>query len=183
MEYSTLHQFSAMYAFSSNKGTPEHIREWLMSCQVDFHANHFQSQESEKEKTTNETCGLQPSKSFGRFNQSGVFLKTCPDSSAKGISKKSLVDWPHSGSMRSGQCWERTIVVHPIAESVCGFWPTPAARDWKGTGMRGQLPTVLGAVPNPAWIEWLMGWPEGASDFKLLEMDKYQLWLQQHSGF
>lgn len=33
---------------------------------------------------------------------------------------------------------------------------------------------------NPAWVEWLMGWPIGHTDLKPLEMGKYQEWLRQH---
>tara|TARA_R110002012_G_scaffold60798_1_gene159247 strand:+ start:177 stop:539 length:363 start_codon:yes stop_codon:yes gene_type:complete len=33
---------------------------------------------------------------------------------------------------------------------------------------------------NPAWVEWLMGWPVGWTDLKLLETGKYQQWQQLH---
>ena len=46
-----------------------------------------------------------------------------------------------------------------------------AAQDYKGPqGDRPNrnggvdLPTVLGGVPNPTWIEWLMGFPAGWTD-------------------
>lgn len=39
-----------------------------------------------------------------------------------------------------------------------------------------------GGALNPMWVEWLMGWPIGWTDLKPLAMDKYQLWLQQHSA-
>jgi hypothetical protein len=41
------------------------------------------------------------------------------------------------------------------------MYPTPAARDWKGRGRSGQLPNVLDGVPNPQFVEWLMGFPPG----------------------
>jgi DNA (cytosine-5)-methyltransferase 1 len=49
------------------------------------------------------------------------------------------------------------------------LWPTPIARDYKGAGMDGQLPTEVMKVDgsgslNPAWVEWLMGFPEGWTD-------------------
>ena len=43
------------------------------------------------------------------------------------------------------------------------------------TGKRGQL--------NPEFVSWLMGIPEGWTKLKALEMDKFQSWRQQHSGF
>lgn len=44
------------------------------------------------------------------------------------------------------------------------LWPTPVARDHKGPGMEGQLPTEIAnqgttGQLNPAWVEWLMGFP------------------------
>jgi hypothetical protein len=47
--------------------------------------------------------------------------------------------------------------------------PTPLARDWKGVGRAGQLPTVLaptGAATylNPSFVEEMMGYPIGWTD-------------------
>lgn len=36
--------------------------------------------------------------------------------------------------------------------------------------------------PSPEVHEWLMDWPEGWSDLKPLEMDKWQSWLQRHGA-
>lgn len=36
---------------------------------------------------------------------------------------------------------------------------------------------------NPPWIEWVMGWPLGWTDFAPLETARYRLWRQQHGGF
>lgn len=33
---------------------------------------------------------------------------------------------------------------------------------------------------NPAWVEWLMGWPIGHTALKPLATDKYREWQQQH---
>jgi hypothetical protein len=34
---------------------------------------------------------------------------------------------------------------------------------------------------NPAWVEWLMGWPLGWTDLKPLAMDRFREWQRQHS--
>lgn len=34
---------------------------------------------------------------------------------------------------------------------------------------------------NPAWVEWLMGWPIGHTELKPLATDKFREWQQQHS--
>jgi hypothetical protein len=61
------------------------------------------------------------------------------------------------------------------------LWPTPRASEWKGTGpigssshqhrvSRGYLDATVqdreqsSGPLNPAWVEWLMGWPAGATD-------------------
>ena len=63
---------------------------------------------------------------------------------------------------------------------------TPTARDWK-SGKASQatmernsrpLSEQIGGSLNPAWVEWLMGWPLGWTDLNPLEMDKYHYALQ-----
>lgn len=44
----------------------------------------------------------------------------------------------------------------------------------------GTFVTHSGGKLNPTWVEWLMGWPLGWTDLKVLEMDKFQQWLQKH---
>jgi hypothetical protein len=87
-------------------------------------------------------------------------------------------------------------------ESVVALkmWPTPCATDYKGAGRNGELrdrldyaaerggtksnkypePPEIGGQLNPAWVEWLMGWPLGWTDLKPLEMDKSHCAPQQH---
>ena len=64
------------------------------------------------------------------------------------------------------------------------LWPTPAARDYKGANSeehlskaRGHLDQLPNAVQmaghqdgslNPPWVEWLMGYPVGWTDLKVL---------------
>src|SRR5690606_7494350 len=53
---------------------------------------------------------------------------------------------------------------HHRLEDATICFPTPNSRDWKGPGYEGQLPTVLSGYPNPAFVEWLMGFPMGWTD-------------------
>ncbi len=52
-----------------------------------------------------------------------------------------------------------------------GLWPTPTARDsTRGRGRadaeKGRpLSEAVGGPPNPTWVEWLMGFPDGWTDF------------------
>tara|TARA_Y100000593_G_C4233922_1_gene298471 strand:- start:342 stop:671 length:330 start_codon:yes stop_codon:yes gene_type:complete len=77
------------------------------------------------------------------------------------------------------------------------MFPTPTARDWKdGPGMSltstnpdgsvrkrdDLLPRRLfaegctGGQLNPAWVEWLMGWPIGWTSMEPLSPDRYRAW-------
>lgn len=70
-------------------------------------------------------------------------------------------------------------------------WTTPKCQDsrvalWdRGKSNLGEvvhggtqtLPTKTARL-NPAWVEWLMGWPIGWTDLKPLEMDKFLSWRQ-----
>jgi hypothetical protein len=68
-------------------------------------------------------------------------------------------------------------------------WPTPVARMWKDNGTSPSelnrnsetLAVQVGGKLNPAWVEWLMGWPLEWTDLKPLEMDKFHC-VQQLPG-
>ena len=72
-----------------------------------------------------------------------------------------------------------------LADAV-QIWPTPQARDWKGSsgrslkGTERDLPMAVGGTLNPTWVEWLMGWPLEWTDLKPLEMDKSHCVPQPH---
>lgn len=79
-------------------------------------------------------------------------------------------------------------------------WPTPNVAMHKGSSA-GAMTRISGksrendrldyAVErgegngrlNPAWVEWLMGWPIGWTELKPLATDKFQEWLQQHGNY
>jgi hypothetical protein len=84
--------------------------------------------------------------------------------------------------------------------SAVKLWPTPQATDsnkWsnqtlidrKAKGQQIRLNTAVspqggaGGQLNPAWVEWLMGWPIGWTELKPLAMDKFHEWQQQHSPY
>jgi hypothetical protein len=66
------------------------------------------------------------------------------------------------------------------------LWPTQTKSDGTGgpgcSGREGgeNLRTAVNGQLNPTWVEWLMGWPIGATELKLSEMDKYPSRLLLH---
>ena len=70
-------------------------------------------------------------------------------------------------------------------ETFAARFPTPTVNgnyNRKGASKTSGngLQTVIGGQLNPDWVEWLMGYPIGATDLKPLGMDKFRWWLQQH---
>jgi hypothetical protein len=69
-------------------------------------------------------------------------------------------------------------------------WPTPTSHNAKETNAPSEsernTPTLAaqaGGQLNPAWVEWLMGWPLGWTDLKPLATDKSHCVQQQHGDF
>ena len=104
--------------------------------------------------------------------------------------------------MQDGLCWEQTMWEPGIDVKGCGYWPTPNASDNRDRGCmedesvkrRLRIGKQIGlstavketrqsGTLNPAWVEWLMGWPEEWTDLKPLEMDKFRQWLNKHGKY
>ena len=123
-----------------------------------------------------------------------------------GLSQK--INWPTPTCQDANKATKKYRENHQNNLTAMVFnphkmFPTPTSRDYKG-GYRTEslfrkdgksraldtLPnavldgkgteTVIGHL-NPTWVEWLMGWPQGWTDLKPLEMDK-SLYVQQQHG-
>lgn len=257
--------FLAISTHSSVTGTPQAIRDWLMSSQRDFPANHSVLLAKGSEKPTHAISGLKHSNAFAWLDRDSHTWKTFQACLLTTTHEPFLDSWPKQGLMRDGVCWEQMIVAPRTGENVCGFiaptpntmdhlaprsqegiarqfagarkgrttpanlrewihpqmWPTPRANDAEKRGniandVRNGLPAAAKHWPtpnasdgkggpgssankqggmnlrtaaaltngdgqlNPAWVEWLMGWPIGWTDLKPLEMDRFLEWLKQH---
>ena len=101
--------------------------------------------------------------------------------------------WPTAtvgDSRNSGRHTTTTGVMHDGTTLVDAVktWPTPTSRDWKDgadpslnvptNGLLGRAaprdPTSSPGLLNPAWVEQLMGFPSGWTDFAHWEMHAYQ---------
>jgi hypothetical protein len=71
--------------------------------------------------------------------------------------------------------------------------PTPRANDAKKSGNidatnpRNGLAGFVRQIPgsgllNPEYVEWLQGWPIGATAFSPLAMDRFREFMRQHGG-
>ena len=64
-------------------------------------------------------------------------------------------------------------------------WRSPAGKldRWNNPDRSRNLNDQIGGQLNPNWVEWLMGWPIGWTDLKLLAMDKFHQWQHSHGEF
>lgn len=197
---------SAMSEHSSMKGTPEHIREWLMSCQGASHANHSVKLANVLEPMIHAICGLLPLNVYASFDPASASLRTFQAYLIPGISEPSSLTWPRAGMVSDGVCYRLAPLVRHTHGKDCSYWPTPTRNDARGgasakvalqalngelrkSGFKIQLRADdlfalrYGIQPKPIFWEWLMGWVPKWSASEPLEMDKFQRWLEQHGIF
>ena len=101
----------------------------------DIHANHSVAQESEKEKKTQDTYGHTSSSMSGQLDLFGAFGKMFPGTPRWGygescpIWKKKVIDARGAYSQR------KKVALHTKGNESSSLrnYPTPAARDYKGT--------------------------------------------------
>lgn len=148
-------------------------------------------QARERESTGNEAgFGLNTLGSLGKYDPVLCSWKTPQTSLFAGLDEFSE-NWPRWGLMRDGECWERMPLALHISENGSGSLPTPVKYDstpggpnnhYKGLGWmaKHQWAKAPRGGLNPAWVEWLMGWPIGWTELQPLATDKSQLWLDSH---
>lgn len=172
--------------------------DWLTSWLAASRAKTLAWQEKGPELTGNAAeCGRTWPGSLAMYDHASHTLKTAQHSLIEDLTG-CCVTLPRSGTMRSGQLWERQTLARRTSESASGFWPTPQASDNRDRGNM-ETPAIKRRIEkgkqvmlsmcvssengrlNPDWVEWLMGWPIGQTDLKPLETGRFQEWQQQHS--
>jgi len=136
--------------------------------------------ESEKEQTTPDTYGLGSVTPLAYYDQSSRSWKMFGDISLWG-ELPSLENLPPSGMTRNGVLYQRPDWEPHIDANELLSWPTPLAGSWHSTGHRKILQRRVddgtlteqqakdlsnGGKTNPAFHEWLMGFPIGWTDLK-----------------
>jgi hypothetical protein len=110
------------------------------------------------------------------FDPNTCSLKTLQHSLFEDSIPSSLT-LPRSGSMQSGQLYQRAPWVRHTHVSACSYWPTPRASDSNGGGVKGRdrhywnlkdaVRNIDGIGPtSPVLSEWLMGFPPGWTDLQ-----------------
>lgn len=161
-----------------------------------------------KAKKTLDGFGLISSESFATYDPGSSSWKMLQGSLFKDSTTYSD-PWPVSGSMRNGIVSLRDTAEHPIAGdgySSSRGWPTPTAGDSRSSGGRTEsvnchdgvsltdatcrnghrIPLTCdhgeecGPKLNPRFVEWLMGFPIGWTDFEPLATQSFQSWQRAH---
>lgn len=188
------HQSLVISEHSLVKGTPQAIREWLMSLPQDSHANHLVQQESSLDMMTRGTCGLQPLNAFALYDQNTHYWKTCQVSLLAGISEPFLETWPKAGTLQNGAVFRLNHLVGQLIENDFSL-PAPTKsmgkRGW-GISQTGRKrysektqnnAMAYGYKPHPQILEWAMGWPITMTELAPLATGKFQQWLNLHGKF
>lgn len=130
------------------------VESWIWSLRAS-RASRSAPPERSSEPTTSDGSGRLSSGCLGRFEPDGSFSKT-----SLGLfgtdSDPSSVDWPRSGTMRSGVCYARQMLERPIvvSGSFCSDeWQTPNA---SGATTRRQ---VGGEEREPPLGAQVATWP------------------------
>lgn len=143
---------------SSPKVTPKAIREWLMSLRLDSPASRSVSQESSREKMTQEICGLPQKNVLASYDHSTHCWRTSQVCLLTGIQDEFSETWPKWGTMRTGELSERITPGHltsGIDSGSSARWATPAAQDSVGSHGGGQGRSLRTDISN-----WKKGmWP------------------------
>ncbi len=169
------------------------VVRWISSLR-DSRVSPCPSPASEPRKRTAVGSGLTSLGSFATWDRDSSSWRTCADLFSRGSETYSR-RWPSSGSMRNGACSVRAPSELHTHGPECSSLPTPDASVRTGSNRGGangrvgkERPTLAelakraGGRPNPLLWEWVMGLPEGWTDFAPLATGSFRRWQRQHSA-
>jgi len=117
-------------------------------------------------------CGLLPTPMANeRDNKKFMFDKHAKSQSGRSLSS-------YARTFPQGKAWP--------TPTVCGNYNRKGLSKTSGDGLATAAKASVGGdetrpkTLNPAWVEWLMGWPIGWTDLHALATDKFQQWQRLH---
>lgn len=178
--------------------TEQHGEAVLMLFLEDFPVRTYPSQEGGrglKERVAG--YGLSSVESLAKYDPISCSWKT-PQLSLLEDSELYSETWPRWGSMRDGECWVQEPSVRYAKASVSGLsLLRPTAQCWKAWtflrisslirknhadgNVQEQSARCFHKMITAESNEILMKWPPKWTALEPLEMDKFHLWLQEHS--
>jgi len=193
---------SVISKHSTVMGTPQHIRDWLMSLPEDSRVSPSRSQAGEPEPTTAATCGQQLSNASAWYDRDTRSWRTFQDSLLPGISAQSWETWPKAGMTVAGVFYRRPKWERRISAIGSGLWPTPRASLGMSvrltqygadhaTERNGNLEDkileyypleAIGKYINQEFVEKMMGFPIGWTALEPLATDRFRQWCEQHGN-
>ena len=193
---------------SSQKVTPQAIRDWLMLLPADSPARTFPSVKRTPKESGGGALdyGKNKRKSFASLDPVSLSWKTHQHSLFADL-EKSLEIWPRWGFMSGGECWEVTPPTVVVTAKDYGLsLLRPTAQCWKAWtflrlsslvrknhadgNIQEQSARCFHKMITPLSNEIMMQWPEGWTDLRPLAMDKspcaqqlhgesFQVWLDK----
>jgi hypothetical protein len=190
---------SGMTSAPLTEGRGEAVSMW---CQEDSRVRTSAQQDGGQEsKASVPASGVKWRELFRKFDPATSSWRTHRCLFDADLPESSVI-LPRWGMMRNGVLSERLTLGLRTSGNVSGLWPTPCASEgldcgtnWaslaavdKGGRIARRIATNGGpetqqtthAQLNPAWVEWLMGWPIGWTDLGALGTDKYRQWQHSH---
>lgn len=158
---------------TSHKSTGETSPALTLSAE-DSHASRFPLPGGEQARQMTVTSGMRWSAALTLSGPLGLLARMCLESSIWHSTRCVLI-WNVSATP-SGRSVYRLVPSMPRTNgNGSGFWPTPNARDYKDSGpnvnyekikKKCKLAGAVGGPVNPAFSEWLMGYPIGHTELK-----------------
>lgn len=104
--------------------------------------------------------------SLDQMARSGKWIPTPTASDAKG-SRNCTHNYPEGSTAKPGVTLTDFVTMYPTPASRDYRYPNKKSYAERGGGKKGeQLPNVVGGPLNPAFVEWLLGYPIGHTDLE-----------------
>ena len=177
------------------------VERWMSFLRVGHVSRGASERETSPGHTTHAICGLTPFALLEKSGRDGASWRTRQRCLFTSTYIAYSETWPRAGFVHDGTAYQLPPLAPIIDETDCGLWPTPCARDAKGTGSAkwrqdnsscDTLPDAVAetvgvpfgktVVCQPMFVERLMQWPLGWTDLEPLAKDKFRQWLERHGG-